>query len=221
VKTVTAPHPVRCYIAIGSNLGERLALCHAAIDQLAALPQSRLGRRSSWYETEPVLFDVGGHGGKVDHFNSYPLIPTPIRPPYPEPAPGWFINGVVELTTALVPRRLLDECLRIERQFGRRRVDRLRNAPVRQSPSGDDPSFSRPIDLDLLFYGGAVISEPGLTIPHPKLHLRRFVLAPMAELEPGFVHPVLHTTVGELLSRLTDDHAVRRLEPAATRQSGY
>jgi 2-amino-4-hydroxy-6-hydroxymethyldihydropteridine diphosphokinase len=211
VNTVTAPHPVRCYIAIGSNQGERLALCHAAIDQLAALPQSRLGRRSSWYETEPVFVGTCAERAKQG----------PPLSLHSEPAPGWFINGVVELTTTLVPRRLLDECLRIERQFGRRRVNRSHNAPVRQSPSGDHPPFSRPIDLDLLFYGGAVISEPGLTIPHPRLHLRRFVLVPMAELEPGFVHPVLHTTVGELLSRLTDDHAVRRLEPAATRQSGY
>jgi 2-amino-4-hydroxy-6-hydroxymethyldihydropteridine diphosphokinase len=125
-------------------------------------------------------------------------------PPRPEPAPGWFINGVVELTTTLTPRQLLNGCLRIEQQLGRRRV------------VGPDAPLSRPIDLDLLFYGGGVISEPGLMIPHPRLHLRRFVLAPLAELAPGLVHPVLHATVAALLNQLTDDgHTVRRLEPAA------
>jgi 2-amino-4-hydroxy-6-hydroxymethyldihydropteridine diphosphokinase len=209
---VTAEQPVCCYIAIGSNQGERLALCEAAIAQLSALPQSTFSRRSTWYETEPVFFDVGarkidgikdyGIRGKANHFNPYPLIP--IQPLYPEPAPGWFINGVVELTTTLAPRRLLDECLRIERQFGRTRT------------VGPGAPLSRPIDLDLLFYGGAVISEPGLTIPHPRLHLRRFVLAPMAELAPGLVHPALRATIADLLNRLADDHVVHRLEPTAT-----
>jgi len=224
---------VCCYIAIGSNQGERLALCEAAIAQLAALPQSTLGRRSTWYETEPVLFDVGARAERAKQSPPLPPHPEPPRcshrppvphgfqgaraaecnspqssalgssiPPHHESAPGWFINGVIEMTTTLAPRRLLDECLRIEHQFGRRRI------------AGPGAPLSRPIDLDLLLYGHAVISEPGLTIPHPRLHLRRFVLAPMAELAPGLVHPALQVTIPELLSRLADDHAVRRLEPA-------
>ena len=207
-------NPICCYIAIGSNQGERLALCEAAVAALAALPQSALGRRSAWYETEPVLFDVGarakidgikdyGIRGTVNHFNPYPLIPTPIQPPHPKPAPGWFINGVVGLTTALTPRQLLDECLRIERRFGRRRA------------VGPAAPFSRPLDLDLLLCGDKIINEPGLTIPHPRLHLRRFVLAPLAEIAPDIVHPTLHATIAELLTRLTDGHAVHRIEPAA------
>jgi 2-amino-4-hydroxy-6-hydroxymethyldihydropteridine diphosphokinase len=181
VNTVTAQHPVRCYIAIGSNQGERLALCNAAIDQLAALPQSRLGRRSSWYETEPMI-DSAAHAAERE--------------------PLWFINGVLELHTTLMPRELIDACLRIEQRFGRDRAAGL-SAPL-----------SRPIDLDLLFYGDAVINEPGLTVPHPRLHLRRFVLEPLAEIAPGLVHPLLRTTIGDLLNRLDDPHTVRRIEPA-------
>jgi 2-amino-4-hydroxy-6-hydroxymethyldihydropteridine diphosphokinase len=185
---VTTLSSTSCYIAIGSNQGERLAWCEAAVAALIVLPQSEVGRRSAWYETEPVI-DLAAHRA--------------------EARPSWFINGVVELTTTLTPRQLLDECLQIEKQFGRKRA------------AGTIAPLARLIDLDLLFYGGAVISEPGVTIPHPRLHLRRFVLAPLAELAPDFIHPTLHATVTDLLNRLTDSHTVRRLEPAATRLSGY
>ena len=71
----------------------------------------------------------------------------------------------------------------------------------------------RLIDLDLLFYGDAVIREDGLEAPHPRLHERRFVLAPLAEIAPGFVHPVLKKTVSELLAELpAGDFWVEKLE---------
>ncbi|HUJ79287.1 MAG TPA: 2-amino-4-hydroxy-6-hydroxymethyldihydropteridine diphosphokinase [Nitrospiria bacterium] len=214
---------IRCYIAIGSNQGERLSLCEAAVAALAALPQSVLGRRSSWYETEPVVDSAAHQAGEK---------------------PSWFINGVVELTTTLTPRQLLDECLRIERRFGRSR-SRSHNTLARSggdaqlppvhssagaraesskrppmpphlepSPYVDTPPLSRPIDLDLLLYGDAVINEPGLTVPHPRLEHRRFVLEPLGEIASDTVHPVLGATIAELLGRLTDSHAIRRLEPA-------
>jgi 2-amino-4-hydroxy-6-hydroxymethyldihydropteridine diphosphokinase len=87
-----------------------------------------------------------------------------------------FLNGAAELETALPARGLLDELLRIERQLGR---DRTREPP--QGP--------RPIDLDLLLYGDEEIDEPGLEVPHPRLHERGFVLEPLFELDPGLFVP--------------------------------
>jgi 2-amino-4-hydroxy-6-hydroxymethyldihydropteridine diphosphokinase len=86
-----------------------------------------------------------------------------------------FLNGVAALETGLSPRELLGRLLDVERELGRTR---------------DGPRFGpRTIDLDLLLYGDAVIDEPGLTLPHPRMHERRFVLEPLAELDPGLVVP--------------------------------
>ena len=87
-----------------------------------------------------------------------------------------FLNGAAELDTSLVARELLERLLAIERRLGRVR--------------GDGPRFGpRTIDLDLLLYGDASIDEPGLQIPHPRLHERRFVLEPLAELDPALDVP--------------------------------
>jgi 2-amino-4-hydroxy-6-hydroxymethyldihydropteridine diphosphokinase len=87
-----------------------------------------------------------------------------------------FLNGVVELETALTPRTLLETLLELERVFGRDR-----SASPRQGP--------RTLDLDLLLYGNETISEPGLEVPHPRLRERRFVLEPLAELDPTLEVP--------------------------------
>jgi 2-amino-4-hydroxy-6-hydroxymethyldihydropteridine diphosphokinase len=86
-----------------------------------------------------------------------------------------FLNGVVALDTSLRARAFLDRLLAVEQRFGRVRV------PGERSP--------RTLDLDLLLYGDETIDEPGLTVPHPRLHERRFVLEPLAELAPGLVVP--------------------------------
>jgi 2-amino-4-hydroxy-6-hydroxymethyldihydropteridine diphosphokinase len=114
-----------------------------------------------------------------------------------DPGEGWFLNGVIRLETDLTPRRLLEVCREVERALGR-------DLDHRQGP--------RTLDLDILFFGARVIVEPGLLVPHPRLHLRRFVLAPMVELDPAWMHPLLHRPVGELLGSLTDRAAVRRIE---------
>jgi 2-amino-4-hydroxy-6-hydroxymethyldihydropteridine diphosphokinase len=86
-----------------------------------------------------------------------------------------FLNGVAALETELPPRALLDRLLEVERSLGRTR---------------DGPRFGpRTIDLDLLVYGDLELDEPGLTIPHPRLHERRFALEPLAELAPELVVP--------------------------------
>jgi 2-amino-4-hydroxy-6-hydroxymethyldihydropteridine diphosphokinase len=87
-----------------------------------------------------------------------------------------FLNGAVELRTDLEPRGLLEALLELERAFGR---DRGTGPP--QGP--------RTLDLDLLLYGDETIAEPGLTVPHPRLHERAFVLEPLVELDPGLEVP--------------------------------
>jgi 2-amino-4-hydroxy-6-hydroxymethyldihydropteridine diphosphokinase len=101
-----------------------------------------------------------------------------------------YLNGAVALETELAPRELLDRLLAIERSLGR---ERREPGHVRWGP--------RTIDLDLLVYGDATVDEPGLTVPHPRLHERRFVLEPLAELDPGLVVPG-RGRVGDLLAEL-------------------
>jgi 2-amino-4-hydroxy-6-hydroxymethyldihydropteridine diphosphokinase len=86
-----------------------------------------------------------------------------------------FLNGAAELETTLTARELLDRLLAVEQRFGRVRV------PGEHGP--------RTLDLDLLLYGDEELDEPGLTVPHPRLHERMFVLEPLAELAPGLVVP--------------------------------
>jgi len=87
-----------------------------------------------------------------------------------------FLNGAAALETSLPPQELLDLLLAVERRFGRSR-------------EGVPPQGPRTLDLDLLLYGTARIEEPGLRIPHPRLHERRFVLEPLAELDPSLEVP--------------------------------
>jgi 2-amino-4-hydroxy-6-hydroxymethyldihydropteridine diphosphokinase len=115
------------------------------------------------------------------------------------PGSGWFFNGVVSLDTEIAPHKLIEVCREVEKSLGRD-LDR-RGGP-------------RTIDLDILFYGSRIISELGLAVPHPRLHLRRFVLTPLVEIDPDWLHPVLHRTVKDLLDQLTDPAQVRRVDPA-------
>jgi 2-amino-4-hydroxy-6-hydroxymethyldihydropteridine diphosphokinase len=99
-----------------------------------------------------------------------------------------FLNGAVAISTTLPARELLDRLLGIERRLGR-----IRSAGPRFGP--------RTIDLDLLLYGDEVVNEPGLVVPHPRLHERRFALEPLAELDPALEIPG-HGPVRALLAGL-------------------
>ena len=97
---------------------------------------------------------------------------------------AWFLNQVVEAETSLFPMRLLTRIARIERSLGRTRAV---------------PKGPRTLDIDILFYGTAVVRTARLEIPHPRIAERRFVLAPLAELAPGHLHPITHRSVRQML----------------------
>lgn len=109
---------------------------------------------------------------------------TPQGVGYSDPK---FMNAVVELETDFSPDEILTELLRIEADMGRTR---------------SEPGAPREIDLDLLSYDSEVIDSETLSLPHPRMHERRFVLGPLAELNPNWVHPSLKLGVKELLAKL-------------------
>lgn len=155
------------YIAIGSNLGDRLKNVSEAIRLLEDHPLLRVLSLSHFYETEPLTL-----GGEKQ---------------------GWYLNCALKLQTSLNAVRLLHLMQQIEGLLGRVRSDRW--AP-------------RTIDLDLLFFDDEIFRSKTLVIPHPALHLRRFVLEPLAEIAPNFVHPIKGVPVKALLKKLGDNKKV-------------
>ncbi len=109
---------------------------------------------------------------------------------------AWFLNCAAALETELSPDGLMALLLQIEKRMGRER--RQNKGP-------------RMIDIDILLYGNAVIGSPELTIPHPAMHQRRFVLEPLAEIASGAMHPILHKTILQLLQALPAGQAVRKV----------
>jgi 2-amino-4-hydroxy-6-hydroxymethyldihydropteridine diphosphokinase len=138
------PVTVSAYLALGSNLGDRLHTLQRGVDLLAR-PGLDVVRSSRVYETEPV---------------------GPAQPEY--------LNAVVEVRTELGPRQLLEACLGVEAELGRVRGERW---------------GPRTLDVDVLTYDERTVDEPGLAIPHPRMHERGFVLVPLGELDPDPMLP--------------------------------
>ena len=110
----------------------------------------------------------------------------------------WFLNKAVLLETEQSPESLLRHILNIEKDLGR-----IRGAQK-------EGYESREIDIDILFYDNLVIDSEFLTIPHPRMHLRKFVLEPLMEINPEIIHPVLFKSVRDLYLNCPDNSAVRR-----------
>jgi 2-amino-4-hydroxy-6-hydroxymethyldihydropteridine diphosphokinase len=162
---------MRTGVALGSNLGDRLANLHAArkaIVDLAGVESPILS--SAIYETEPVDCERGAEK---------------------------FLNAVLEFDYEGDPVNLLKNLTEIERVLGRPR-DRARNV-------------SRQIDIDLLYLGEMKIDTAEVQLPHPRMHSRRFVLQPLADIRPDLLLPRQAKTVRELLARLDDSGKVVRL----------
>ena len=149
----------RAFVALGSNLENPKAQVERAIVALNLLPQTRLLKQSSLYQTAPI-----------DCIESAPD----------------FINAVAEVETTLTPEALLDAILNIENIAGRERP--FINAP-------------RVLDCDLLLYEDITLNTPKLTLPHPRMHLRGFVLLPLFEIAPDISIP----NHGKITAYMTPD----------------
>ena len=149
----------RCFVALGSNMGDKKGYLDGAVEALKADPCVRLKQVSTYLVTAPY--------GGVEQED--------------------FLNGAVELETLYTPEELLEVLHTIEQAAKRERL-------VHWGP--------RTLDLDILFYDDLVQDDPVLTLPHPDMHNRDFVLRPMAELAPHFVHPLLRMTMTQLLNAL-------------------
>lgn len=149
---------MRAYLALGSNLGDRVANLRRAVADLDGVVGV-----SPVYETHPL----GGPGGQ-----------------------GAYLNAVVALETGCTPRDLLDECRRLEADAGRVRAERW---------------GARTLDVDVLLVGDLRVDEPDLVVPHPRLWERRFVLAPLRDLDPDLVTAAAVAAARGEVSRTTID----------------
>ena len=153
---------MRAGIALGANLGDRLACLTTARDRISRLPRIEPPLLSSaLYETEPVEC---------------------------EPGAAKFLNAVIEVGYSGSSKELIDELKKIEADLGR--------------PPQHERNRSRSIDLDLLYHGARTEEKPELQLPHPRLHLRGFVLHPLAEIRPNLVLPGQRKTIREMAEEL-------------------
>ena len=167
-------------LLLGTNQGERMVLLMRAIAAIAR----RIGTvscASPVYETEPWGFE----------------------------AEQSFLNQAIVVDTDLDAHEVLKKALEIEKELGRVRPDNKDSFSVLSSQFSVKEYSSRPMDIDLIFYNGGIIDTPDLQIPHPRMHMRRFVLQPLLSIIPDFVHPKLLKTVRSLYEDCTDKGEVK------------
>lgn len=161
----------------------------AASGQVFLLLGSNLGDRPQVLAAAREMI-AGQAGSIVNQSAIYETEPWGITD---QPA---FLNQVLEITTSLLPEDLLRIILNIEHDLGRIRYERW---------------GARVIDIDILYFGQTIMDSARLTLPHPRIQDRRFVLAPLAEIAPGFIHPVLQKTTSKLLEQCPDTSAVSKI----------
>ncbi len=149
---------------------------------------SNLGDRAANLRAAVAQLDVAGRLLALSALYETQPVDVPDQP--------WFLNCVAAIETDKTPRELLKLALQIEAAMGR----------LRMRDKGP-----RKIDIDLLLFANLVVDEPGLKIPHPAMHRRRFVLEPLVEIAPEARHPELGKTAQELLAKLPAGQTVRRL----------
>jgi len=176
----------------------RLARGPSAMDNESVLASAVLGLGSNLGDREAA---IAGAIARLEARGFRSSLPSSLylTEPVGGPPQGYFLNAVVAGETELSPEQLLACCLAVEQELGR----------VRAEPNGP-----RTIDVDILFMGALRRDGPPPVIPHPRLHLRRFVLEPLAEILPGLVHPGLGKSVAELLRGCADLSSVRRFAGA-------
>jgi 2-amino-4-hydroxy-6-hydroxymethyldihydropteridine diphosphokinase len=149
-----------------------------------ALGSNQGGREAHLQEALAALGSLSG----VTRVDSSPVYETdPVGGPAGQ---GKFLNSVAAVNTEQTAAQLLNELNQIEAAHGRDR----KAEPQRSGP--------RPLDLDILLFDDEIIDRPGLTVPHPRMHLRWFVLKPLCDIAPNVMHPILRRTAGELLAEL-------------------
>jgi 2-amino-4-hydroxy-6-hydroxymethyldihydropteridine diphosphokinase len=176
--TDSAPKLYQCAIALGSNLGDSLGIVRAALDHLDAVPEVAVIKVSHWYRTKPVTEAIAGSLDREITEASSATQPD-------------YINGCALLRTSLMPNSLLGVLLATEAHFGRERRDRW---------------GARTLDLDILLYEDFILDTPNLTIPHPRMCDRAFVLLPLAEIVPDWIHPINGSAIAKLAIAPPDIH---------------
>ncbi len=176
-------------IALGGNLGDSEQILSEAVQSLGQNRGQNPDQSVDSSGCETVIRVVA---------RSHLYKTAPIGPPQPD-----YLNACILIETSLTPRALMRRLLAVENQFGRVRHERW---------------GARSLDLDLLLFGDQIIDLPGLSVPHPRLHERAFVLVPLIDIAPQWIHPIFGKTISQLLNELSMSGAsagVERLTPAS------